>query len=803
MEYKLDELIDINKLELLLDKFCNLTALTVAIFDLEGKMLLAAGSRELCCQLQGKPMECLACCENEDVYQPELIKTAFAINVDNKYLADMLVGQSLIQNPDSEGLSTEKIEYSLNFLVQLVEMFSDRGFIQLRQKQKEEFLAEDNRRLEKSVLKCTGELARVSSDLKQEIWRREQVEQALRESETRLQLILENMPIIMEALDENLNIVFFNHEGERVTGYSAAEIVNNPNAFALRYPDEEYRRYVMQEAKELEFNYYGVETKVTCKDGSVKTIAWFNISNRFPVSGWESWAFGVDVTEHKRIEDELRKAASELRTIFEAVPDLYFRFSKEGVFLDSKVGNAHDLYILQSEFLGKKVQDVLPLPVGRQFFLAIQKALHTKSPVIIEYALLFSEDERFFEARLAPFADQVIALVHNITERKHREAEMMKIEKLESIGILAAGIAHDFNNILTAIMGNVSLAEMYVEKGSKAKVANCLQEAKRASTQARDLSGQLLTFAKGGSPILKTVSIAELIRHCANFVLCGSKVRCSFELSEDIYPVNVDAGQISQVINNLIINAQQAMPNGGKIKVIAENIESIAEENLPLENGRYVKIMINDNGTGIPAEYLTKIFDPYFTTKPNGNGLGLATVYSIIKKHNGYITVDSKQNVGTTFFIYLPASDIEFLASSKKRVRLHDTKGKVLVMDDEQMVRDVVGEMLNLLECEVVFAADGQTAIELYQQACNNNCPFDVVLMDLTVPGGMGGEEALKELKKIDPQVKAIVSSGYADAPIIAHYQEYGFQGFVAKPYNIEELSETLRKVMNHTSKQD
>lgn len=299
-----------------------------------------------------------------------------------------------------------------------------------------------------------------------------------------------------------------------------------------------------------------------------------------------------------------------------------------------------------------------------------------------------------------------------------------------------------------------------------------------------------------GPPIKKTTSIAKLIKESVRFALSGSNVKCEFFIADDLWLSNVDEGQIGQVIQNIIINADQAMPKGGVIRVYCENVVISQHDNLPLKEGKYVKISISDQGIGIPKEYITKIFDPFFTTKQSGSGLGLSTAYSIIKRHDGYITVESQVGVGTTFYIYLPASDKRIEIEEEKIDKLLKGKGRVLLMDDEEMVLEVVGDMLKYLGYEVAFARNGNEAIEFYKRAKAAGHPFDVVIMDLTIAGGMGGKEAIKKLIEIDPEVKAIVSSGYANDPIMVDFKKYGFSGVIAKPYKIKDLSKTLQKVM-------
>ena len=400
----------------------------------------------------------------------------------------------------------------------------------------------------------------------------------------------------------------------------------------------------------------------------------------------------------------------------------------------------------------------------------------------------------------APVKDQngdyigVILVFRDITEKQKLEEQLLKARKLDSIGVLAGGIAHDFNNLLTAILGNISLAKMI--DSANQKLISRLTEAENASLRARNLTQQLLTFSKGGAPITKTTNISGLLKEAAGFTLAGANVKCDFILSEDLWPVDVDEGQISQVINNLVLNACQAMPGGGKLSLRSENIVIKPKDPSSLHEGRYVKIAIEDHGEGIDEEHLLKIFDPYFTTKEKGSGLGLATCYSIIKRHHGLITVMSKKGMGTLFNIFLPASSgSEAAGKVIKPEQPQIGSGKVLLMDDEEMIRDVAGEMLGLIGYDVVYARDGAEALEKYLEAKNTEQPIDAVIMDLTIPGGMGGLETMKQLLDIDANVKAVVSSGYAHDPIMSNYAKWGFSDVISKPYKIEEFSRVLHRV--------
>ncbi len=435
------------------------------------------------------------------------------------------------------------------------------------------------------------------------------------------------------------------------------------------------------------------------------------------------------------------------------------------------------------------------------------EVLETAKPVIREKGVVLISrggEKRQIAISAAPLKDDqdhlmgTVLVFRDVSKLFELEEELYKARKLESLGILAGGIAHDFNNILTAIIGNVSLAKVACSKDKK--LLTQLDNAENAAERAKSLTLQLLTFAKGGSPVKKAASISEIIKETADFTIRGKRSICKYHFEENLWPVEVDEGQISQVINNLILNSVQAMPKGGRIKISAENVE-ITDENqeweVLLKKGKYVRIHIQDNGVGIPQELLPQIFDPYFSTKKKGSGLGLAVSYSIIQKHGGYIFAESNPGKGTTFTILLPGSPEAVIHKSLRRLHIPTGRGKILVMDDEEAILELVGKMLVFLGYDVQLSHDGDEAIEVYKKALKNNSPFDAVIMDLTVPGGLGGKDTLQELLRVDPQIRAIVSSGYSTDPIMAQYRDFGFIDRISKPYDVQKMSEVLHRVLS------
>jgi len=504
-----------------------------------------------------------------------------------------------------------------------------------------------------------------------------------------------------------------------------------------------------------------------------------------------------DISERKRALEKLQESEERFRDLADMLPEAVFEIdtNMQLTYVNQK---AYELFGYTEEDFDRGLDSIdLLVPEDRERARGnLARRLRGEKIGSVEYSALKKDGTSF------PILHNIISIIKDreivgfrgiavdLTERKQAEEEILKLRKLESLGVLAGGIAHDFNNLLTGLFGNIELAKKFLPADHKSH--KFLETAGRSMESATSLTTQMLTFAKGGDPIKETISIGAVIAETAQFSLRGSKVKLQTNITPDLWPVEADKGQLSQVISNLVINAQQAMPEGGTITISAENVANPA--------GRQVQITVEDEGIGISPQYLDRIFDPYFSTKQRGSGLGLASTHSIITKHNGTINTASILNEGTTFIICLPvAAEEEKTTPEDSLAETYSTPAvaaHILILDDEELVREVIGAMLEELGHKVSYAVHGGEAIKKYQEAWQNNSPYDAVITDLTIPGGMGGQEAAREILQTDPQAKIIVSSGYATDPVMANYKDYGFQGRVVKPYHFAELKKVIERVL-------
>jgi len=632
--------------------------------------------------------------------------------------------------------------------------------------------------------------------------------EALHESEMRQRLMIEAVrDYAIFMLDTDGKVASWNEGATRILGYREDEAIGlglEPfylqgdesaarQEFAIARDAGRFEREGWQRRKSGE-RFWASTITTRLEDDSHRVIGFSRIMR--------------DLMERKRAEEWLAAEKERLSVTLYSIAD--------GVISTDTEGKITLINRVAEELTGLRAADVLGQPLAR-VFRVIDRA--TRRPVedaavwvlregrarpLNVDTLLLAHDgtERAIADTAAPIRDRegnmigVVQVFRDVSAQQRMEEELRKSRNLESIGLLAGGIAHDFNNILTAILGNISLAKLHTKPGDP--VYEELTHAEKAFARAQDLTQQLLTFAKGGAPIKKSASVAELLQDTATFALRGSNVRLQLEIAPDLWQGRIDVGQISQVVNNIVINAKQAMPGGGTLTVNAHNarVESAEQEAMALDEGRYVCIEIRDTGSGIDPKHLPHIFDPYFTTKRHGVGLGLATSYSIVRKHGGHIEVRSELGRGTAFIIYLPASDAAPVRERQREIRAGGGQGKILLMDDEEQIRRVAGTLLQRLGYEVGFAANGEEAIERYSAAQGEGKPYDLVILDLTIPGAMGGRECLEALKRLDPNVRAVVSSGYSNDPVMAEFRRYGFDGVVAKPYRLQQLTAALQEIL-------
>jgi len=660
--------------------------------------------------------------------------------------------------------------------------------------QMEEQLCQARDELEKRVDERTVELLLVNRKLEKEIVERQYAEERLLLSEARYRAIVEDQSEFIMQLLPDFTVTFVNEAVCRFFRKTARDLIGH-SVFPAVFKADQAKVTASFQSLNQDYIEDLISFRVVKPNGE---ICWQEWGGRVIVKDQEVveiQVVGRDVSKRKQAEEALKRSEANFKKLAETAPAMIYVYS-EGrlLYVNTMLETLSGLS--KEQLLQLNPMELFHPDCREQATKNTLARLQGEKIPPYEVSMVNKQDGHrvwgYLYADIIEFEgkNSILGIVADITERKITEADLLQTSKLESVGILAGGIAHDFNNILTVISGNVSLAKIIMEDTND--LTEVLTEVETAAFQARDLTQQLLTFSKGGAPIKETASIQELLRESANFVLRGSNVNCSFAIADDLWAVNVDKGQINQVINNLVINADQAMPDGGTIQLSAANIYPYTDLPPSLKEGHYIMISVKDTGIGIDSDDLSKIFDPYFSTKQSGHGLGLATSYSIIKKHDGDITVSSKPSHGTTVNIFLPAfPELTVEENNLPEAPLYG-QGKILIMDDDAVIRETLGRMLNCLGYTTGFASDGLNAIQLYETAQQENDPYDAVLMDLTIAGGIGGKEAVKKLLEIDPAAKVIVSSGYSNDPVMAEYKKYGFCGVLPKPYEIKSVGQMM-----------
>ena len=650
-------------------------------------------------------------------------------------------------------------------------------------------------------------------EIAQDITERKRAEDALRKSQAQYDNLVANIPVGVYIMRSTPAGAFaFDYVSPKVAEIfkvSVENFLSDPQVgFRPIHPDDlavlvNLNRERFQHPQPFEWEGQAII------EGTTK---WLRIaSSPEPQSNGEVLWNGVvvDITEHKQAEEALRQEQEFSKSLLDSLPGIFYLYSYPEGRLVLWNKQHETLFGYEAREMKGRLATDWHVPESKNAVLKAMKTIMETGHGSMEDVLVAKD------GRLIPFFltgvkfeaqghSYLMGIGLDITARKQaenalRESEqqLLNMQKLQSIGTLAGGIAHDFNNILMGVFANLSFAKDELAKDHPGY--RSLEEAESSMSRAVRLTKQLLTFAKGGDPVKTEVSLGTLIEEVARFDLSGSPVKLVYQQADDLWRADVDKGQIQQVVSNLTLNARQAMPAGGHLYITLANANVPAMAVPGLRPGRYLKVTVRDEGIGIDPKHLDRIFDPYFTTKQSGNGLGLATTYSIINKHGGQISVESSLGQGTTFTFYLPASASPPSAEPEPSAATSpplSRPARILVMDDEATVCGIVARMLTPCGFAVVTVSDGRKALEAYRQAMADGTPFDGVIMDLTVPGGLGGKDAITELLAMDPHAKAIVSSGYAEDPVMANYADYGFKGVVAKPYTKNDLREILARVL-------
>lgn len=641
------------------------------------------------------------------------------------------------------------------------------------------------------------------------------IEKKLREREAWLSTTMRSIGDAVITTDPRGAVEFMNKIAEQLTGWREEEAIGRPLKDVFKIANEDTKQTVEDPVDKVirlgRVVGMANHTILLNKDGREVPID----DSAAPIRDEQGNIMGIvlvfsDITSRKEAELALAKEKELLAVTLRSIGD--------GVITTDVHGNIILLNKVAEELTGWNHEEAVGRPLNNVFYIINEKTRKVcEDPVkkvlesghiigLANHTCLIDKNgnEKSIADSAAPIRDKdskiigTVLVFRDVTLENKITAELAKTKKLESIGVLAGGIAHDFNNILTGIMGNIVLGKL--EIGREHNAYGFLDAAEKASERANKLTKQLLTFSKGGEPVREVALIYEIIKESADFILTGSNISCRIDRATDLWAAAIDKGQISQVVQNIILNAKQAMPGGGTIHILCENYLKNKNngDEVPLQEGDYIKITINDEGAGIAEEQVSNIFDPYFSTKQAGSGLGLAVTHSIIKKHFGHISCESKMGRGASFIIYLPATS-ELVAKRTADTEIPTGRGRILIMDDDKVVRDISEKMLRGGGYEVIHAKDGMEAIDLYSKAMNTSEPVDLVIMDLTIPGGMGGREATQKLLEIAPDAKTIVASGYSNDPVMANYKEYGFLGVLEKPLRMKKLLQTVADVLSQT----
>jgi two-component system, cell cycle sensor histidine kinase and response regulator CckA len=803
----LKSLINNTDIQSIMDDFYSLTHMATAILDLKGNVIEATGWQDICTKFHRAHADSSLNCTESDLYLAKnlnpgdyaeykckngLWDVVTPLYVGSEHMGNIYAGQFFYDDEqvDEEYFAKQAAKYG----------YDKESYLEAF-RCVPKYSHETISLLMGFLMKFTtyiSSISRANMQLEKEIRERKRAEEALKKSEAYLSTLIRTIPDLVWLKDEDGNYLSCNTRFEKFFGAKEHDIIGKTDYdFVDKELADFFRKHdklAMQKGEPSS----NEEELIFADDGhraifeTIKTPMYSSSGQLIGVLG-----VGRDITERKKIEETLRQNEIIVSSSSDmlALLDTQFRY----IAANPKYLEAYNK--TSEELIGHTVTEVL----GEDLFNSnvkqnAEQCLSGKEVNFQTWIDFPVKGRKFVDKCYHPYIDsnnEVKGFVikgRDVTESKQLEEERAKADRLESIGILAGGIAHDFNNILAAILGNTSIAKLKIDSNND--MFELLSETENATIRATKLTQQLLTFARGGAPIIETCELADTIIDTAEFSLRGSNVNCDTALTPDLWAAEVDKGQISQVIGNLVMNAKHSMPHGGTVKVKAENLIITATNSLSLPEGKYVKITVTDNGGGIQEQHLSRIFEPYFTSKENGTGLGLATSYSIIRRHKGRITVESQYGKGSTFHIFLPASFNKIKKDAAPDEIFKDFSGKILLMDDEYSIRQVGGMMLKSLGNEFEAVSDGEHVIESYEKAMKSGTPFDAVILDLTIPGGMGGKDAVEKLLEIDPAAKVLVSSGYSDDPVISRYREHGFCGYIPKPYKLEDLQKSLNTLL-------
>ncbi|MCG8685324.1 MAG: PAS domain S-box protein [Desulfobacterales bacterium] len=629
-----------------------------------------------------------------------------------------------------------------------------------------------------------------------ELARLDQVRSQLHQSEEKYRVVVENSPDLMYRTDLEGRIVFVSKSVKEVSGYSVQEAIGMKMAQEIYENPKERDKFLgLLQREGMVKNF---EARLKKKDGTI----WWASTNAHFYKDDEGNVIGVegvtrDVTEKKKAERGLLEREQHMRAIFEASPDAMVLYDLNG----------HPLYLNPAftqvfgwtfeELKGRRIpfvpknEETITINKIKEIFnkgepLSFETKRITKDnkilDIILSAAVVKDEDNKAYG---------MVVNITDISEKRMLEAQYEQAQKMESLGTLAGGIAHDFNNYLTGILGYMDLAR----KHSKTeKVQRFLEKALASSDRAKSLTHQLLTFSKGGAPVKETAPLERFLKETVGFALSGANVTCEFQIPGDLWTCEYDKNQIGQVIDNIVINAHHAMPDGGNIHLSAENMDKNLPPDTGLNPGKYVKISIQDSGTGIPAKYLNRVFDPFFSTKQSGSGLGLATSYSIVNRHGGVITVSSEPGQGSLFNVYLPSTGQVGEDKEEYDESSYTGSGTILIMDDEAMVRDMLGGMLEGMGFDVLKTSKGEDALAVFSKMQTDENSLRAIILDLTVPGGMGGKETIQKIREKNSEIPVFVASGYSDDDALASPESFGFTASLEKPFLGRNLGDMLRR---------